>query len=397
MKLHEYQGRKLLKKYGVPIAKGLLVSRVSDIARHANKVGFPLMVKAQIKAGGRGKSGGIREAGNLDEAIAIAKTLLGRKLVTPQTPKEGETVQKLMLQKKVDIDRELYLAITIDRTNAVPVLVASKTGGVDIEETAQKNPERIVKSPINTLLGPLPFQVRNAALICGVPYANMATLILSLWNLFTKEDCVLVEINPLVIDRDGNMVALDAKIILDDNAAFRHKNHAGFKMYSENPLEEEAQKSGISYVALEGEVGCIVNGAGLAMATMDELSNADVPPANFLDLGGGANDEKIEKAFRILLSDENVKVVFLNIFGGILRCDRVASILCVAMQKSGRLIPLVARLEGVGAAEAKEILRQSNVTHVTADSLSDGARKAANFARSADDKNSTPLQNGGGS
>lgn len=379
MKIHEYQAKEILKKYGVPVPKGGVAYTPAGAKEIAEDIGGPVVVKAQIHAGGRGKGGGVKLAKNHQEAEEIAEKMIGMKLVTHQTGSEGREVKKVIVEEQMKIDRELYIGIVIDRAKSRPVIMASEEGGVEIEEVAAKTPEKILKEAIDPAVGLMPFQTRRLAFGLNLDNAmirDATSFIIKLYKAFKKEDCSLAEINPLVITSDKRMLALDAKINFDDNAMYRHKDNIELRdINEEEPLEIEASKYNLNYIKLDGNIGCMVNGAGLAMATMDIIKLAGGEPANFLDVGGGADTEMVENAFKILMSDKNVKAVLINIFGGILRCDVLATGVVEAVKKVEVNIPVVVRLEGTNADKGSEILKQSGLNFIVAGGMADAAEK----------------------
>ncbi len=388
MKIHEYQAKALLQRYGVHVPRGDVVTTASEARAVAERLGTDVVVlKAQIHAGGRGKAGGIRRARSAAEAEQIAGQLLGSRLVTAQTGPEGHLVRRLLVEEGLDIRRELYLAVLLDRNLASPLLMASAAGGMEIEEIARERPEAILREPVPVSLGFQPFQARKLAHRLGLPaslFAPFSTLLAGLYRAFFETDASLVEINPCVLTGDGRLVALDAKMQFDDNGLFRHPEIAALRdPDEEDPLEVEAARYRLNYVHLGGNVGCMVNGAGLAMATMDIIKLAGGEPANFLDVGGGASAEQVRHAFRILLSDPAVRVVFINIFGGILRCDVLASGVVEAARELGVQVPVVVRLEGTNVEQGRAILRSSGLNFIVAETMQDGAAKAVRLASGA--------------
>ena len=378
MKIHEYQAKELFSKYGIPLLRRRVATTAQEAAQAAQEFGGRAVVKAQIHAGGRGKGGGIQVAASPEEAAEFARGMLGRNLVTPQTGPEGAPVRQVLIEELADIQRELYLAITIDRTQQAPIMLASPMGGVSIEEVAASNPEAIYSQMIDPLLGLMPFQTRSlaAALDLQGDTARAAGQVMTaLYRVFVENDCTLAEINPLIVTGDGAIVALDAKINLEDDSLFRHKDLQELRDPSqEDELEARAAELGIAYVKLDGDVGCLVNGAGLAMATLDVASAAGAAPANFLDVGGGATAELVADAVEIILSDPKVTRVLVNIFGGILRCDLAASGVVLAYQRKGSNLPLVVRLLGTNVEEGCNILRESGLPVTFADSLAEAAQ-----------------------
>ena len=387
MKIHEYQAKELFKKYGVPVPEGAVAIKPDEAAAIAKKLANPpVVVKAQIHAGGRGKGGGVKLARSADEVQKIAKEIIGMTLVTHQTGPEGRLVKKVLVEQGLNIEKELYLSIIPDRVSAKIVVMASEAGGMDIEEVAAKTPERIIKVQINPLLGMQSYHCRAVAFGLNLSPAVMkpfVTMLQNLYRLFVNYDCSLVEINPLVITKEEMVIALDAKVNFDDNALFRHPDiHAYRDLDEEDPLEVEASKFDLNYINLVGNVGNMVNGAGLAMATMDIIKQAGAEPANFLDVGGGASAEMVENGFRIILSDKNVKGILINIFGGILRCDVLANGVVEAARKTGIKVPVVVRMEGTNVEEGRKILVASGLNLITATDLKDAAQKIAEVVQS---------------
>ena len=387
MKIHEYQSKKLFKKYCIPIPDGDVASTVDGAKQIANKLsGFPVVLKAQIHAGGRGKGGGVKLATSMDEAVQFADQIIGMTLVTDQTGPGGQKVKKILVERGLNISEELYLGITLDRSNAKIVVMASKAGGMDIETVAEESPEKIIKVYINPLLGILPFHCRDIAFGLQLPPSVMKSfyeILTNLYRLFVDYDCSLLEINPLVITKEETMMALDAKINFDDNALFRHQEILDYRdLDEEDPLEVEASKYNLNYINLDGNVGNMVNGAGLAMATMDIIKLAGAEPANFLDVGGGANEEMVEIGLKIILSDKNVKGILINIFGGILRCDVLAKGVVEAARKTGINVPVVVRMEGTNVDEGRRILSESGLNLTTAVDLKDAAQRVAKLVTS---------------
>src|SRR5436309_3977801 len=379
MKIHEYQAKAILANFNVPVPRGEVASTAAEAEAAAKAIGGSVVVKAQIHAGGRGKGGGINIAHDAKEAHAIADKMLGMTLVTHQTGPEGRVVHRLLIEETLPIERELYLGIVLDRVQGKPVFMASSAGGMDIEEVAAKTPELILKETIEPGLGLTPFQARKLVFGMGVPAASAngaAAAMMALAKAYEAVDASLAEINPFILTKDGKVYALDAKITLDDNALYRHKDLVELRdLNEEDPLEVEASKHGLNYIKLDGNVGCMVNGAGLAMATMDIIQYAGGSPANFLDVGGGASAEQIKNAFRILLSDANVKAVLINIFGGILRCDTLATGVVEAAKAIGVKVPIVVRLEGTNVEQGQQILRNSGLNFIVADGMKDAAEK----------------------
>jgi len=385
MKIHEYQAKEILAKYDVPVPRGEVVRTVAEAEAAAKKIGGSVVVKAQIHAGGRGKGGGVKVAQNETEAGVIAEKMLGMKLVTPQTGPEGRIVNRLLIEETLPIEREFYLGIVLDRIQGKPVFMASAAGGMDIEEVAAKTPDAILKEPIAPGLGLSTFQSRKLAFGIGLPSpaANAcAAAMVALAEAYLKTDASLAEINPLVLTKDGKVYALDAKINFDDNALFRHKDLVELRdQNEEDPLEVEASKFGLNYIKLDGTVGCMVNGAGLAMATMDIIQHAGGSPANFLDVGGGANAEQVKNAFRILLTDKNVKAVLINIFGGILRLDTLADGVVAAGRDLNIQVPVVLRLEGTNVELGRKILAESGLNFPVAENMRDAAEKVVRLSK----------------
>jgi succinyl-CoA synthetase beta subunit len=381
MKIHEYQAKEILRKYDVPVPKGRVALNPSEVKKVAEELGGKtVVVKAQIHAGGRGKGGGVKLAGNPEEAEQRGKEILGMTLITHQTGPEGRVVQKVLVEEGMNIKKELYLGIIVDRACGRPVIMASEAGGMDIEEVAASTPEKIIKVEIDPAVGILPFQARQIAFGLNVEATlirDLSAFVIKLYNAFEKEDCSIAEINPLVITGDGRILALDCKMDFDDNASFRHKELAALRdLNEEEPLEIEASKHNLNYIKLDGNIGCMVNGAGLAMATMDIIKLAGSEPANFLDVGGGANETMVENAFRILLADKNVKAVFINIFGGILRCYTLAKGVVAAAKKINIALPVIVRMEGTNVNEGKQVLKDSGLNFIVANGMWDGAQKA---------------------
>ncbi|MDQ3087942.1 MAG: ADP-forming succinate--CoA ligase subunit beta [Acidobacteriota bacterium] len=385
MKIHEYQGKELLKQYNVAVPRGIVARTPAEAEQAAKDLGTEIVVvKAQIHAGGRGKGGGVKLAKSPTEAREIAEQMLGMTLVTHQTGAEGREVKTLLIEEGLPIDREFYLGITLDRVSGRNVFMASSAGGMDIEKVAAETPELILKETIEPSVGLRPFQARKLAFGLGIPndlINQAAKFMLTLYDAFEKMDATIVEINPFLLTKDNRLIALDAKVNFDDNAMFRHKDYAELRdLNEEEPLEIEASKFDLNYIKLDGNIGCMVNGAGLAMATMDIIKLAGGEPANFLDVGGGASQERVENAFRILLADENVKAVLINIFGGIVRCDMVALGVVEAAKNLGVSIPIVARLEGTNVEEGKRVLRDSGINILTAEGMNDAAEKVVSAA-----------------
>ncbi len=382
MKIHEYQAKELFKKYALPVPQGGVAFKADEAVGIAKTLGnYPVVVKAQIHAGGRGKGGGVKLAQSAEEVHKIAGQIIGMTLVTHQTGAQGQLVKKVLVEQGLNIEKELYLSIIPDRSSAQIIVMASEAGGMDIEAVAAKTPQKIIKVPINPLLGMQPYHGRAVAFGLNLSPAVMkpfVAVLKNLFRLFVECDCSLVEINPLVITAEKAVMALDAKVNFDDNALFRHPDIQEFRdMDEEDPLEVEASKFNLNYINLDGNVGNMVNGAGLAMATMDIIKQAGAEPANFLDVGGGASAEMVENGFRIILSDKNVKGILINIFGGILRCDVLANGVVEAAKKTGIKVPVVVRMEGTNVEEGRKILAASGLNLITAADLKDAAQKIA--------------------
>ena len=385
MKIHEYQGKAVLKEYGVPVPRGIVARTPEEAEAAARELGTDIVVvKAQIHAGGRGKGGGVKLAKSPEEARQVAEHMLGMKLVTHQTGPEGREVKTLLVEEGLPIDKEFYLGITLDRVTGRNVFMASSAGGMDIEKVAAETPELILKETIDPSVGLRGFQTRKLAFGLGIPndlINQAAKFMLSLYDAYEKIDASLVEINPFLLTKDNRLIALDAKLNFDDNAMFRHKDYAELRdLNEEEPLEIEASKYDLNYIKLDGNIGCMVNGAGLAMATMDIIKLAGGEPANFLDVGGGASQERVEQAFKILLADDNVKAVLINIFGGIVRCDMVANGVVAAAKNLGVSIPIVARLEGTNVEEGRRVLSESDIGIIPATTMNDAADKVVSAA-----------------
>jgi succinyl-CoA synthetase beta subunit len=385
MKIHEYQAKSILARYGVPVPRGKVAFTVEEAVAAAQELGGSVVVKAQIHAGGRGKGGGVKVAKDAADAEQKAREILGMRLVTHQTGAEGRIVQRLLIEETLPVERELYLGITLDRGVGKNVFMASAAGGMDIEEVAAKTPELLLKETIEPGLGMQSFQARKLAFGMGIPAGSVNAAVAAMMALakaYEEIDASLAEINPFILTADGRVVALDAKINLDDNALYRHKDLLEFRdLNEEDPLEVEASKFGLNYIKLEGNVGCMVNGAGLAMATMDIIKYAGGSPANFLDVGGGANQEQVKNAFRILLSDASVKAVLINIFGGILRCDTLASGVVAAARDLHITLPIVIRMEGTNVELGRKILQESGFNFTVADGMKDAAEKVVRLAQ----------------
>ena len=385
MKIHEYQGKELLKRFGVAVPRGLVARSPEEAYQAAKELGTAVtVVKAQIHAGGRGKGGGVKLAKSADEAREIARKMLGMKLITHQTGTEGREVRVLLVEEGLPIDREFYLGIVLDRASGRPVFMASSAGGMDIEEVAAKTPELIMKETIDPAVGFRSFQARKLAFGLGVPaplIGQAVKFMQALYNAYEQMDASLMEINPFLLTKDNRLIALDAKVNFDDNALFRHKEFLDLRdLNEEEPLEIEASKFDLNYIKLDGNIACMVNGAGLAMATMDIIKLAGGEPANFLDVGGGASQERVEAAFRILLADQNVRAVLINIFGGIVRCDMVARGVVEAAKNLGIGVPVVVRLEGTNVEEGQRVIRESGLNFTVANGMKDAAEKVVALA-----------------
>lgn len=385
MKIHEYQAKDLLRQYHIPVPNGVLATTADNALLAADSLIFPVTVKAQIHAGGRGKGGGVKFAENQTELVKKVDEILGMTLITPQTGPDGQLVKGVLLEETVIFEKEFYLSLLPDRSSSSIVIMASTEGGADIEETAEKFPEKIIRIIVNPLLGLQNHHIRQLLYGLRIHKKNMQEwqkLITSLYQLFVEKDCSLVEINPLVTLKDGSPLALDAKISIDDSALFRQQQLTSLHDESEeDPLEAEARRFNLNYIRLSGNVGNMVNGAGLAMATMDIIKNAGAEPANFLDVGGGATAEMVEQGFRIILNDKKVKGILVNIFGGILRCDVLARGIVEAVKKADISVPVVIRMEGTNVEEGRRILTSSGLDLITAEDLADAARKVAEMVR----------------
>ncbi|HLU21918.1 MAG TPA: ADP-forming succinate--CoA ligase subunit beta [Bacillaceae bacterium] len=380
MNIHEYQGKEILRKYGVTVPNGKVAFTVEEAVEAAKELGTEVcVVKAQIHAGGRGKAGGVKVAKNLDEVRTYADEILGKTLVTHQTGPSGKEVKRLLIEEGCDIKKEYYVGLVVDRATDRVVLMASEEGGTEIEEVAEKTPEKIFYETIDPVVGLTGFQARRIAFNINIPkelVGKAAKFMMSLYNAFVENDCSIAEINPLVVTGDGNVMALDAKLNFDSNALFKHKDIVEYRdLDEEDPKEIEASKYDLSYISLDGNIGCMVNGAGLAMATMDIIKHYGGDPANFLDVGGGATAEKVTEAFKIILSDEAVKGIFVNIFGGIMKCDVIATGVVEAAKQIDLDVPLVVRLEGTNVDLGKKILQESGLNIIAAESMADGAEK----------------------
>jgi succinyl-CoA synthetase beta subunit len=387
MKIHEFQGKQLLAKYGVTVPRGEVVDAVEQARAVVERLGLPVVVKAQIHAGGRGKGGGVKLARTAEEAETLTRQILGMNLVTHQTGPEGRTVRRVLIEEGLKIKQEFYLGIVLDRAISRLVFMASSAGGMEIEEVAANEPEKILKEAIDPAVGLQAFQARKLAFGIGIPKASVnkaAKFMTALYRAFVDLDCSLAEINPFLLTEDGELYALDAKLNFDDNALYRHQAYAELRdLDEEEPLEIEASKHDLNYIKLDGNIGCMVNGAGLAMATMDIIKLAGGEPANFLDVGGGASQARVENAFQILLSDENVKAVLINIFGGIVRTDMVASGVIAAARNIGISVPVVVRLEGTNVEEGRRLIDESGLGFVTASGMKDAAEKVVRLAAQA--------------
>ena len=385
MKIHEYQGKELLRNYGVPTPRGIVATSPEEAEAAAQELGTSIVVvKAQIHAGGRGKGGGVKLAKSPAEAKEVASQILGMQLITHQTGPEGQKVKTLLIEEGLPIDKEFYLGITLDRQTGRNVFMASSEGGMDIEKVAEETPELILKETIDPSVGLRPFQARKLAFGLGIPaelIGQAAKFMMSLYDAYEKMDCSLIEINPFLLTKDNRLIALDAKVNFDDNALYRHKDYMPMRdLDEEEPLEIEASKFDLNYIKLDGNIGCMVNGAGLAMATMDIIKLHGGEPANFLDVGGGASQERVEQALRILLADTNVKAVLVNIFGGIVRTDMVARGVVAAGKNLGISIPVVVRLEGTNVEEGNRVIAESGMNFIVANGMSDAAEKVVSAA-----------------
>jgi succinyl-CoA synthetase beta subunit len=385
MKVHEYQAKAILARHGVPVPRGEVALNATEAAEIAGRLGGPaVVVKAQIHAGGRGKGGGVKLAKSPDEAEALARKMIGMTLVTHQTGPEGRVVGRVLIEEGLQIARELYLSLLLDRAAGRPVMMASAAGGMDIEEVAASTPEKIIRVHIDPGVGLVPFEARQLGFAIGLDGAQVnrfVKLATALYEAFVATDASMVEINPLLVTKSGDLLALDAKMNFDDNALYRHQDIRELRdLGEEDRLEIEASKFSLNYIHLDGNIGCMVNGAGLAMATMDIIKLAGGEPANFLDVGGGANAEQIRNAFKILMSDKNVKAVLINIFGGILRCDVLAQGVIAAVKELGVPVPIVIRMEGTNVDEGKRLLRESGMNFTTADSMDEAATKVVQLA-----------------
>jgi len=385
MKIHEYQAKQILNRFDVQIPKGEVAHTSDEAFKIAENIGPRVVIKAQIHAGGRGKGGGVKIANNPQEAQQLAQEMIGMTLVTHQTGKQGKLVKRVLVEEALDIDKELYIGIVIDRTQEAPVVMASSEGGVEIEKVAAETPELIFKEYVNPAVGFQGFQARDLAFKLGLEkdtFKQAVKFILRLYQAFESSDASLAEINPLLITKQGNVLALDAKMNFDDNALLRHPEIKEMRdLDEEEPLEVEASKYDLNYIKLDGNVGCMVNGAGLAMATMDIIKHSGGMPANFLDVGGGVSEEAVKNAFKILVSDKDVKAALINIFGGIVRCDLVANGIVIAAKELNLNIPMVVRLEGTNVELGKKILEESNLAFQSAESMKEAAEKVVPLAQ----------------
>jgi len=389
MKIHEYQGKEILKSYGIPIQDGYVIDNIEDAQLTINKVQKKfdteaVVVKAQIHAGGRGKGGGVKFSPSTESALENCNNMMGMNLITHQTGPEGQKVRKVYITEALDIKKEFYCAITLDRARNKDVFMVSSEGGVEIEEVAKEMPEKIIKTWIDPLVGMKSFHAQKLALGLGLngdAYKETVKVFIKMYKCYMGTDASIVEINPLILTTDEKIVALDAKFNFDGNALFRHNDIAELRdLYEENPTEIEASKFNLNYIKLDGNVGCMVNGAGLAMATMDIIKLAGGDPANFLDVGGAASAETVKNGFKIILSDDHVKAILINIFGGIVRCDRVANGVIDAVEELGLKVPVVVRLEGTNSQEAKKILSESGLDIISANDMKDAAKKVVDAA-----------------
>jgi succinyl-CoA synthetase beta subunit len=385
VKIHEYQGKAVLARFGVPVPRGDVAFNADEAVQVAQQLGLPVVVKAQIHAGGRGKGGGVKVAKTLEDVHRLASSIIGMTLVTHQTGPEGKVVQRVLVEQGLTIARELYLGLVIDRAAQRPVLMASPAGGMEIEKVAEETPELIFKEYIHPTAGLEAYQAKKLAFKLGLqgPAVNQAVKMMSaIYAAFLATDASMVEINPLIVTGEGHLLALDAKMSFDDNALYRHPELRDLRDLSEeDPLEIEASKFSLNYIRLDGTIGCMVNGAGLAMATMDIIKLAGGEPANFLDVGGGANAEQIRNAFKILMSDGNVKAVFINIFGGILRCDILSEGVIAAVTELSVKAPIVIRMEGTNVERGKQMLKDSGLNFTTADTMAEGAERVVALSR----------------
>ncbi|MCG2298150.1 ADP-forming succinate--CoA ligase subunit beta [Staphylococcus epidermidis] len=388
MNIHEYQGKEIFRSMGVAVPEGRVAFTAEEAVEKAKELNSDVyVVKAQIHAGGRGKAGGVKIAKSLSEVETYANELLGKQLVTHQTGPEGKEVKRLYIEEGCDIQKEYYVGFVIDRATDKVTLMASEEGGTEIEEVAAQTPEKIFKETIDPVVGLSPYQARRIAFNINIPKESVGKatkFLLALYNVFIEKDCSIVEINPLVTTEDGQVLALDAKLNFDDNALFRHKDILELRdLEEEDPKEIEASKYDLSYIALDGDIGCMVNGAGLAMATMDTINHFGGNPANFLDVGGGATKEKVTEAFKIILGDDNVKGIFVNIFGGIMKCDVIAEGIVAAVKEVELTLPLVVRLEGTNVERGKAILNESGLSIEPAATMAEGAQKIVKLVKEA--------------
>ncbi|MBU5267817.1 ADP-forming succinate--CoA ligase subunit beta [Virgibacillus proomii] len=386
MNIHEHQGKEILRQYGVKVPNGYVAYTVDEAVEEAKKLGSDVtVVKAQIHAGGRGKAGGVKVAKNVEEVRTYADEILGKTLVTHQTGPKGQVVKRLLIEEGCDIKKEYYIGVVLDRATSRVVMMASEEGGTEIEEVAAATPEKIFKEVIDPVIGLAPYQARRLAFNINIPHELLGKAVkfmMGLYTAFVEKDCSIAEINPLVTTGDGEVLALDAKLNFDDNALFRQSDIMDLRdLDEEDEKEIEASKYDLSYISLDGNIGCMVNGAGLAMSTMDIIKHYGGEPANFLDVGGGATAEKVTEAFKIILSDSNVKGIFVNIFGGIMKCDVIAEGVVEATKQVGLEIPLVVRLEGTNVIKGKEILNSSGLNITSASSMADGAKKIVSMVK----------------
>ncbi|MTI46576.1 MAG: ADP-forming succinate--CoA ligase subunit beta [Firmicutes bacterium] len=386
MNIHEYQAKELLRKYNMSVPKGEVINRVEDAEMAAWKIESDIaVVKAQIHAGGRGKAGGVKIAKSIDEVKDFSKEILGKKLVTHQTGPEGKVVRTLLIEEGCNIEKEYYLGITLDREASRVTMVASEEGGTEIEEVADKSPEKIFKEVIDPVVGLAEYQARRLCFNINIPTKlinDTVNLMMNLYQCFMEKDCSLAEINPLVVTGDNRVMALDAKLNFDENSLYRNKDILEYRdLDEEDEKEVEASEHGLSYISLDGNIGCMVNGAGLAMATMDIIKFYGGEPANFLDVGGGASEEKVTNAFKIILSDDRVKGIFVNIFGGIMKCNVIAKGIVKAAKEVNLTVPLVVRLEGTNVSLGKEILDDSDINIITVTSMDEGAKKVVELIK----------------
>ena len=386
MKIHEYQAKSVLARFGVPVPRGEVAFSAAEAGDIAKRLGGDIaVVKAQIHAGGRGKGGGVKVARSVSEVEQLAQQIIGMTLVTHQTGPEGKKVGRVLIEEGLQIERELYLSILVDRAAACPVVIASAAGGMDIEEVAVTEPEKILREYIHRGAGVIPFEARKLAFGMGLPAGSVnkfVKLLDAIYRAFIETDASMIEINPLILTKSGDLLALDAKVTFDDNALYRHADLRDLRDVSEeDPLEVEASKFSLNYIRLDGNIGCMVNGAGLAMATMDIIKLSGGEPANFLDVGGGANAEQIKNAFRILMMDKNVKAVLINIFGGILRCDVLAAGVIAAVKDLGVPVPIAIRMKGTNVEEGKKMLAESGLNFTNADTMGEAANKVVALAK----------------